>query len=547
MDTSMNRRNFLKRAGIGTAALGLATHAQGAPNPASRPRPNILVIMADDMGYSDVGCYGSEIDTPNLDALANNGLRFTQFYNNAKCSPTRASLLTGLYAQQAGVPGAPRPLHDCVTIAEALKPAGYNTYMSGKWHLGEKPTDRGFDRYYGLLDGACNFFNPGLKREGEPAPAQAGEDRFYVNGEVIVPFTPEDPDYYTTDAFTDHALTFLEEAAEKDNPFFMYLAYTAPHFPLHAFPEDIAKYRGKYKEGWDKLREERFDRMKKMRILEPKCPLSPRDPALAAWEDIDDKSAWDFDTIKEWYGTGLPFEMARDADLWDLKMATYAAMVDRMDQNIGRVIEQLRASDQLDNTLILFLSDNGGCAQIKTSTPEVPPGPVNSWYTCDPPWANAQNTPFKRYKRWNYEGGIATPLIAHWPKRIKPDTMTGQMGHVVDIMATCIDLAGADYPDQYAGHPVQPLVGKSLVPIFEGKTREGHDTFCWQWGPHQAIRQGDWKLVSAGTMAWELYNIKEDRTETRDRAKDMPKRTQAMAKRWDQWAREVGAEPRRKA
>ncbi|MFP4501088.1 MAG: sulfatase-like hydrolase/transferase [Candidatus Hydrogenedentota bacterium] len=540
----MNRRNFLKRAGIGTAALGLATQAQGAPHPASSPRPNILVIMADDMGYSDIGCYGSEIDTPNIDALANNGLRFTQFYNNAKCSPTRASLLTGLYAQQAGVPSGPRPLQDCVTIAEALKPAGYNTYMSGKWHLGEKPTDRGFDRYYGLLDGACNFFNPGLKREGEPAPAKAGDDRFFVDGEVVVPFTPEDPDYYTTDAFTDHAVTFLDEAVDKDDPFFLYLAYTAPHYPLHAFPEDIAKYRGKYLKGWDKLRAERYRRMLDMGIIDPKWALAPRDPALAAWEDIEDKSAWDFQTIRKWYSSGMPFENARDADLWDHKMATYAAMIDRMDQNIGRVVDKLRASGQLDNTLILFLSDNGGCAQSNTDITDIPPGPVDSWQCCDPPWANAQNTPFKRYKRWNYEGGISTPLIAHWPARVAPGTMTGQMGHVVDIMATCLELAGADYPDEYAGHPVQPLVGKSLVPVFDGKTREGHDTFCWQFGKHQAIRQGDWKLVSAGTMSWELYNMKEDRTEIHDRAQDMPERAQTMAKRWGKWAREVSAKPR---
>ena len=534
----IDRREFLQCAGAGAAALSLAGRARAAAE--TTARPNILVIMTDDMGYSDIGCYGSEIETPNLDALAKNGLRFTQFYNNAKCCPTRASLLTGLYSQQVGVHDGPKPMKDCVTVAEALKPAGYNTYMSGKWHLGETPVERGFDRYYGLLDGACNYFNPGVRREGEPAPAEAGKDRFYVDGKIVVPYTPEDPKFYTTDAFTDRALGYLDEAEASDKPFFMYLAYNAPHYPLHAFPEDIAKYRGKYKKGWDRLREERYARMCEMGIIDPKWKLSPRDPALAAWDDIEDESAWDFETIRRLYSRGMPFENARNANLWDLKMAIYAAQIDRMDRNIGRVIEKLRETGALDNTLILFMSDNGGCAQSNTNLTDIPPGPVNSWQCCDPPWANAQNTPFRRYKRWNYEGGISTPLIAHWPARIAAGGVTNQWGHVVDVMATCLELADADYPDEANGRPIPPLVGKSLIPIFDGKPREGHDSFCWQFNEHHAIRQGDWKLV--GTKRdWELYNLKEDRTELHNQAQEEPERAAAMQKAWEAWAKKVGA------
>ena len=537
-----SRRSFLKQAGLGAAALGMASRAGAAPE-GDKP-PNIVLIMVDDMGYSDPGCYGGEIDTPNIDRLAREGLRFSQFYNNAKCSPTRASLLTGLYSQQVGVSGGPNRLRDCVTIAEALRGAGYRTFMSGKWHLGETPVERGFDRYYGLLDGCCNFFNPGEQRPGEPKPAWQRPRRWYVDGEVHQPFTPEDPDFYTTDAFTDHALEYLDEAGKEDAPFFLYLAYTAPHYPMQAPEADIAKYRGKYRDGWDALRKRRHARQKEMGLLDPRWGLSPRDPALAAWENIGDPKAWDFKTMDEWYTSGLTFEDAKDADLWDLKMAVYAAMVDRMDQNVGRVMAKLEAMGAGDNTLVLFLSDNGGCAQIRYETPDVPPGPVNSFRTVDPPWANAQNTPFRRYKRWNYEGGIATPLIARWPQRIAAGGITHQWGHVVDIMATCLDIAGQAYPEEYAGHPVQPLVGKSLAPIFDGKTREEHETFCWQFGKHQAVRQGGWKLVSAGKAPWELYNLAEDRTELNNRASDLPERAAAMQKAWNAWADRVGARKR---
>ncbi len=542
MSQDHSRRSFLKQAGLGAAALGMAARAGAAP--ASGAPPNIVLIMVDDMGYSDLGCYGGEIDTPNLDRLAREGMRFSQFYNNAKCSPTRASLLTGLYSQQVGVSDGPVPLHNCVTIAEALRGAGYRTYMSGKWHLGETPVERGFERYYGLLDGCCNFFNPGGQRPGEPKPAWKSPRKWYVDGEVRQPFTPEDPDFYTTDAFTDNALKYLDEAARGDAPFLLYLAYTAPHYPMQAPEADIAKYRGKYRIGWDELRKRRHERQKEMGLLDPRWALSPQDPALAAWDDIGNRAAWDFDTINEWYTHGLDFDDASNADLWDLKMAVYAAMVDRMDRNVGRVMDKLKAMGAEENTLVLFLSDNGGCAQVRNDTPDVPPGPVNSYRTVDPPWANAQNTPFRRYKRWNYEGGISTPLIARWPARIEAGGITHQWGHVVDIMATCLDIAGQPYPTEHEGHPVQPLVGKSLLPVFDGNTREPHGTFCWQFGKHQAVRQGDWKLVSAGKAPWELYNLAEDRTELNNRAGEMPERAAAMQQAWNDWAGRVGAHKR---
>ncbi len=505
-------------------------------------RPNILLIMVDDMGFSDLGCYGGEIHTPNLDRLASNGLRFTQFYNNAICAPTRASLLTGLYSQQVG---GSQP-KECVTIAEVLKTAGYRTLMAGKWHLSgylsALPVERGFDRYYGLVDGCCNFFNPGLKRPGEKAPGEKFPDDnppFAIDGRVIQPYTPEDKNFYTTDAFTDYALEYLDEYGGEDRPFFLYVAYTAPHYPLQAWPEDIERYRGKYSVGWDRLRQERFERMVEMGLVERRWDLSSRDPDSVSWEDVEDKAAW------------------------DLKMAVYAAMVDRVDQNIGRILTKMQELGVEEDTLVLFLSDNGASDEDRTSTPDIPPGPVESYRTVDLPWANLSNTPFRKFKRWNHEGGIATPLIAHWPRVIKNGgEITHQIGHLIDIPATCADIAGAEYPATRDGREVLPLEGRSLLPIFNGERREGHEALYWnQAGLWRAVRMGKWKLVSpdhwrdynpwrAGGGAkseqnaqpdpktiWELYDMEADRTEVNDLADQYPDRVKQMACMYDAWER----------
>lgn len=503
-------------------------------------RPNIVLIMADDMGYSDIGPYGGEIDTPNLDRLAKGGIRFTQFYNNAKCAPTRASLLTGLYSQQTGVLDGPAVMRNSVTTAEVLKDAGYRTMMVGKWHALELPAERGFERYYGLTDGCCNFFNPGHKRDHEPQPAEKNFPRKWAVGlEASQPFTPEDPDFYTTDAFTDNALSYLDELGSGEDPFFLYVAYTAPHYPLHAPAEDIAKYRGTYLKGWDKLREERHARMIEMGLVEEHWPLSPRDPRVPSWNNVEQKDKWDMASLKENSARGLKWHDAKSRDNWDLKMAVYAAMVDRMDQNIGRILEKLEALDKMDNTLIVFLSDNGGCAEIVHITQDVPPGTVDSYRTVDPPWANAQNTPFRQYKRSDYEGGIATPMIAHWPKTIKPDTITHQPGHIIDYMATFIELAETTYPKTYGDKKILPLEGKSLVPILKGETRKEHEYLFWQFSNARAVRQGDWKAVQFKDGDWELYNLASDRTEMYDLSSEATTLVEELSKAWENWAARI--------
>lgn len=503
----MTRRNLL-----GTA-LSLSAFAQ--PRPA---KPNIIVIMADDMGFSDIGCYGSEIPTPNLDRLAANGVRIAQFYNAARCCPTRASLLTGLYPHQAGmghmVEGpASEPAYQgylnnrCATIAEVMKTAGYRTAMAGKWHVGEKhphwPVDRGFDRYFGLISGGSSYFELSKTRQ------------MAIGNE---PYTPKaDGSFYMTNAFTDHALRFIDEFAAKE-PFFLYLAYTSPHWPLHALPEDIAKFRGKYRKGWDALRQERHARQKQLGIVDAKWKLTARDEGVPAWES------------------------AASADDMDLRMAVYAAQIYRMDQNIGRVIAKLEETGQLNNTLILFLADNGGCAEekIKDEKPNVAAGGPDSYTSYGKPWANASNTPFRLYKHWVHEGGISSPLIAHWPSRLKKKGYIDhtQPAHLIDIMATCMDVGGASYP---AGKT--PLEGKSMLPILEGKRRAGHPFIAWEHEGNRARRQGEWKLVSKHPGGWELYNIAQDRTETNDLAASQPDRVRKMSALYDQWAAKCGVLP----
>ena len=514
MHQRTGRRAFLRGVGMGAVAAAGPAWLRAAGAKVEGPgvaqgRPNILLIMADDMGWSDIGCYGGEVRTPNLDGLASRGIRFTQFYNNAKCSPTRASLLTGLYSQQVGE-AAMGTCTRCVTIAEVLKAAGYRTLMTGKWHQNSLPVRRGFDRYFGLADGCCNFWNPGKQREGEPAPGRklSGWRRWAIDEKEYTPYTPEKKDFYTTDAFTDYAIQYLDQYGKEDRPFFLYLAYTAPHYPLHAWPEDIARYRGTYRIGWDELRRRRFARQAKMGLIDRSYRLSPRDDGVPKWEDVPEK----------------------DRDEWDLKMAVYAAMIDRMDQNIGRVLEKVRQLGKADNTLVLFLADNGGCAERVHKTPDIPPGPLASYRTVDPPWANASNTPFRKYKSWDHEGGICTPLIAYWPARIRQGgQVTAQAGHIIDILATCADVAGAEYPAEFNGQKVLPLEGRSLLPVLDGKQREPHEAIYWQYGGCRAVRCGNWKLVAARGKDWELYDLSADRTELNNLAPAEPQRVEKMA------------------
>jgi arylsulfatase len=399
-------------------AMADTTTAQTATATSSLSlKPNIVLIMADDLGFSDVGCYGGEINTPHIDSLAKEGMRFTQFYNCARCAPTRQSLTTGLYPQQ--VEG-----QHSVTFAEVLRTAGYRTLMTGKWHgFRRLPTERGFDRFYGLTSGSCYFFNPGERRLGDPEPAKDhGQVRpWAIDGKRIKPYTPQDPNWYATDAFTDYALDYLDKYSDEERPFFLFLSYTAPHHPLQAPPEEIAKYRGQYLTGWDQLREQRWRRMQELGLAADHWRLSPRDPEAPAWEDVDNK------------------------DQWDLTMAVYAAMVDRMDQNIGRVLKKIRDMGEEENTLVLFLSDNGACAELNNQTSDISPGPMESYRTYDIPWANASDTPFRKFKRETYEGGICTPLIVKWPKVIEAGTINRSPGHVIDLMPTFAEVAGATY------------------------------------------------------------------------------------------------------
>lgn len=509
----LNRREFLRLSAAAPAAA-LSLHAAGA-----RRRANIVVIMADDMGFSDIGCFGSEIRTPNLDRLAAGGVRLTQFYNCARCCPTRASLLTGLYNHQAGIghmvnqrtyPAYQGYLNDsCVTLAEAMRPAGYHVAMSGKWHVGEDrphwPTDRGFERYFGLISGASNYFRLDAGRK------MAVDDQ---------PFTPGQG-FYMTEAITDNAIRFIDEFSGRQEPFLLYVAYTAPHWPLHALPEDIEKYRGKYMKGWDALRQERHERQKAMGIVDRRWPLTPRDVAAPAWETVADK-----------------------ADR-DLRMAVYAAQIDRLDQCIGRVMSKIRQSGVEEDTLVLFLADNGGCAEEKIAGEKpVPPGPADSFTSYGLPWANASNTPFRLYKHWVHEGGIASPFIAYWPRQIKArNKLVHEPAHVVDIMATCLDVAGASYPKSYKGKDVTPLEGLSLLPLLRNGKREGHEAVFWEHEGNRAARKGRWKLVSRYPQRWEIYDLAADRTEMKDLTSERPDVQKELIAMYDAWAARCGVIP----
>ncbi len=386
----------------------------------AQSKPNILIILCDDLGFSDIGCYGSEIQTPALDRLAANGLRFTQFYNAGKCESTRSTLLTGLYHNEADI----AQLAHSRTIAESMRSAGYHTIMSGKWHMKGEPTQRGFDRYFGHLSGATNYF--------------IGDDTFRLDGKKFdIP-----KDFYTTDAITDHAIQFLTEKP-ADKPFFFYLAYNAPHYPLQAPEADVKKYLGKYKAGWDALRRQRYAKQLELGLFQKPWKLSPRPEDVQAWNSLtDEQKTWE-----------------------DMRMAVFAAMVDRMDRQIGRIVDHLEQTKQLDNTLIVFLSDNGGCPFERTKGKDKMPWDPASHWTYDQGWAHAANTPFRWYKQNQHEGGISTPMIAHWPAglKTKPGTITHQTAHLVDLYATAMDLAGSTRPDTFEGEALKPLRGLSLA------------------------------------------------------------------------------------
>ncbi len=469
-------------------------------NDVNESRPNIVLIMADDLGYSDLGVYGGEIETPHLDQLAADGIQFTQFYNNAKCTESRASLLSGLYHHQS----KNFSLDNHVTIAEVLRDAGYGTMMSGKWHLPGNPVERGFDRYFGFLVGAVNFFT-GMQWGSDENPMRLDDQVFNV---------PEEG-FYTTDAFTDYAIDFIDEATEQSKPFFLYLAHNAPHFPLHAWPDDIAKYEDRYLDGWDALRLERYERMQEMGLLDAAWSLSPRDDYVPAWDLLDED------------------QKAEEAHL----MAVYAAMVDRMDQNIGRLMLYLRENNLVDNTIVLFMSDNGGCPYAFNHTPDIPPGPKEGYRTYDSEWANASNTPFRLYKQYGHEGGIASPFIVHWPAGIpNPGTRSDQVGHLIDIMPTLLEAANTTYPTSFNGYDVLPQEGISLMPVFKGETLAERPPIFWEFWGNRAVRVGDWKLVAERSKDWELYNVEADRSELNNLLEAESEKTAQMAGMYDDWA-----------
>lgn len=536
-------------AAVGAGTALAATAGAAAPGSPADPRPNILLILADDLGYSDLGCFGSEISTPNLDALAARGIRFSEFYTTPKCFPSRASILTGLYPHETGMGEKPKAgLKHGATIADVLRLAGYHTWLSGKWHdKGDLPIQRGFDHSYGLCDGATNYFNPGNQRPGEPVPAEDHAPRKWaIDGKVYLPYTPSDPKFYTTDAFTDQAIRYLR--SDKDGrPFFLYLAYNAPHYPLQAWPEDIAKYRDQYLAGWDRIRLARYERQVEMGLIDPGWVLSPRSRvpehlhrSVSRWEP----RFWDDDA------NVLPWDRVADHDGWDLKMAVYAAMVDRMDRDIGRVLATLKELGKEHNTLIIFLSDNGGSAgslhfgaNVRLPA-ETPPGPMNSFHTIDGPWADVNNTPFRYYKDTTFEGGISTPTIMCWPDGIvRPGRIVHQLADIMDLMPTCIDAAHAAYPATIRGQPVPPMEGSSLLPILRGGTRPPPASLFWEYHGNRAVRHGPWKLVAFPNQPWELYNMVDDRTELYNLAAVRPDVVAKLEALYAAWARRVGVKP----
>ncbi|HIF33990.1 MAG: arylsulfatase [Pirellulaceae bacterium] len=505
---------------------------------ASPRQPNIILVMADDLGWSDIGCYGGEIGTPHIDSMARDGLRFTQFYNNSICGPTRASLLTGLYCQQIGHAGErwnePKDFTKCVTIGEVLQQVGYRTLMVGKWQGRDSPLDRGFDRFFGpMCQAKISYFN-----EVQRNPYFLDRKRLQLP-----------VDFYLTDALNEHAVQFLEESVADKAPFFLYVAHIAPHWPLHARPGEVAKYRERYRtKGWDQARAVRFENQRDSGLLASSWKLSPRPPAIGDWAN---------DPYKKWQAE---------------RMAVYAAQVAAIDRGVGQLLEALRHGDELDNTLIMFLSDNGaapdgGLAPSAStfgfgpkskndgwrtdgvpirpgSGPELMPGPHNTFAAYGRAWASVSNTPLRGTKLDGFEGGIRTPLVVRWPEVIREQGgITKQTGHVIDFMATCLDVADASYPAEFQGRRPLPLEGKSLLPIFLGQRRQPHEVLCWSVPRHHAIRSGRWKAIrlSRGGQ-WQLYDLEADGTETTDLAEREPALVKELANRFEAWQTRVASE-----
>jgi arylsulfatase len=532
---------------LAAACLLSALLPGGARAAQEAPRPNIVLILADDLGFSDLGCYGGEIRTPNLDALAANGLRFARFYNSARCCPSRASLMTGLYPHQAGIggmvnakPGAARgyrgQLHrpECVTVAEVLRDAGYFTAISGKWHLGpEPPTEWGFDEAYSL--GGLHHSHSQWDPKAYVRHPEGRTPRRYTIGA-----------FYATDAFTDHAIDFMSAARQAKKPFFLHLAYTAPHFPLHAPKDMIDAYVPVYEKGWDETRQARLDRMKKLGIVPESWALPPRSPV--GQNPVARQTGWADKGNPAW----LEVPADRRADLVR-RMAIYAAMVERMDRGIGRVVEDLRAAGELERTFILFLSDNGACAEWTPWGFDVRSGPENvlhagdglakmgqpgTYHSLGSGWANACNTPLTLYKHYAHEGGISTPCVVHWPQGLqRKGEWVLDAGHLVDVLPTCLRLAGAAYPKERGEVRPLPTEGLSLLPALQGQPMPPRALFFEHEG-NRAVIEGDWKLVSAAFRgnAWELYNLADDRVETRDLAATNADRASQMSARYAKWA-----------
>ena len=476
-------------------------------------RPNVVLILADDMGYSDLGCYGGEIKTPNLDSLASNGIRYTQAYNTSKCWTTRISLLTGLYHHRSD-----RDFSNTALVGEILKPAGYRTWWSGKHHASFNPHGRGFDHFSGFLGGAINFWNPGDKaREGEDVPGWKAVYTWAFDKKLVKPYLPS-KDFYATDDFTDWGLEWLDEKERADAPFFLYMAYNAPHWPLHAYPEDIAKYDGVYDEGYEAIRKARHRRQLEIGLFdEGTTALS--EPEHKVWSTLS------------------PKERKEEA----LRMQIHAAMVDRMDQNIGRLLAKLRETGKLENTLIIFLVDNGSSHERPKrggKNAEAQWGSVGSFEAIGQSWANATNSPLRKWKVQGLEGGICTPMIAHWPDGIKlpKKSISREPCHLIDFVPTFMELAGerARYPKN-----LSRLDGISLTPTFDGEKLERAKPLFFQYGGWQVIREGSWKLVQKKNDPWQLYDLSRDRTETKNLAPQFPERVLKMKSLWEGWAQEV--------
>lgn len=513
-------------------------------------RPNVILIMVDDMGFSDLGYHGGEIETPHLDALATGGVRFSQFYNSGRCCPTRATLMTGLHPHETGIGWMTEPagstrgdkeppayqghLNDaCVTVAEVLGASGYATYITGKWHLGydeeeDWPLQRGFDRYYGCVSGATRFFMP-VEPRG-----------MFLDNETVEPVSTTDEAFYTTDAFTDHAIRFIGEHFEgekAEDPYFLYLAYTAPHWPLQAFEDDVAKYRGNYKGGWDKLREERYRRQIELGLIDESWELSPKTPGIPEWDSLSEAKK----------------------DEMDLKMAVYAAMVDRVDQNIGKLVAELKENGTLKNTLILFLSDNGACQEGgmlgRGEFYDIEKRNSQDSNSYGEAWANAGSTPFRLYKHFAHEGGSATPFFMHWPAGIEAqEDWFEDPAQLIDVLPTLIDVAGAEYRDARGDVEVPQLDGISLRTAFTGESLERGEPIFVEHETNAFVRDGDWKLVGKevamlnGTVKdrWELYDMRKDRTETQNLAAVHPGKVKELAGKWEKWADRVNVYPRGK-